>query len=282
MDELNPVAAWRRVWSAAHMDGRAALAAFDEQIRRRRVAGPTDGVIEREATVVRSVSTGDEWSGVTWSGLDDGLDDGDVDAVIAAQVERFARTGRPWEWTYFSYDRPADLPERLAAAGLEPEGPEALMIAEAAELALDVPPPDGVELVPVADAEGVAALVALHDEVFGGDHAKLGRVLLSAIERESDSTVAVLAMAGDTPVSGARVEFVEGTDFAGLWGGGTLAAWRGRGVFRALVSYRAALAAARGYRYLHVEASPDSRPILRRLGFAELATATPFAHPGPG
>jgi hypothetical protein len=36
------------------------------------------------------------------------------------------------------------------------------------------------------------------------------------------------------------------------------------------------LAAARGFRYLQVDASPDSRPILRRLGFAELATTTPF------
>ena len=44
------------------------------------------------------------------------------------------------------------------------------------------------------------------------------------------------------------------------------------------------LAAARGYRYLQVDASPDSRPILERLGFIRLARTTPYVwEPGaPG
>jgi hypothetical protein len=46
------------------------------------------------------------------------------------------------------------------------------------------------------------------------------------------------------------------------------------------VAYRAALASARGFRYLQVDASPESGPILTRLGFVELATTTPFIHPG--
>jgi GNAT superfamily N-acetyltransferase len=83
-------------------------------------------------------------------------------------------------------------------------------------------------------------------------------------------------MAGDEPVSAARAEFVAGTDFAGLWGGGTVPAWRGRGIFRALVAYRAGLAAARGYRYLQVDTSLMSRPILRRLGFEPVAVTTPY------
>ena len=41
-----------------------------------------------------------------------------------------------------------------------------------------------------------------------------------------------------------------------------------------------ALASARGFRYLQVDASADSRPILQRLGFVELATTTPFTYPG--
>ena len=82
--------------------------------------------------------------------------------------------------------------------------------------------------------------------------------------------------------SAARVEFHAGTDFASLWGGGTLPAWRRRGVFRAVVAHRARLAAARGFRYLQVDALPASRPILERLGFVELATTTPFMHPGAG
>ena len=86
----------------------------------------------------------------------------------------------------------------------------------------------------------------------------------------------VVAMAGDQPVCSARIEFLAGSSFASLWGGGTLASWRGQGIYRALIAYRARLAAARGYRYLYVDASPDSQPILARLGFSRLARTTPY------
>jgi GNAT superfamily N-acetyltransferase len=92
----------------------------------------------------------------------------------------------------------------------------------------------------------------------------------------SEHVQMVVAMAGDEPVSAARVEFVPGTEFAGLWGGGTVPAWRQKGIFRALVAYRAGLAAARGYRYLQVDALPTSRPILLRLGFQSVARTTPY------
>ena len=83
-------------------------------------------------------------------------------------------------------------------------------------------------------------------------------------------------MAGDEPVCAARVEFLPGTEFAGLWGGGTLPQWRRRGIYRALVRYRAELAARRGYKYLTVDASEDSRPILEKVGFTRLAITTPY------
>jgi hypothetical protein len=55
---------------------------------------------------------------------------------------------------------------------------------------------------------------------------------------------------------------------------------RGRGIYRALVAYRARLAVARGYRYLQVDASSDSQPILDRLSFLTLARTTPYVwHP---
>ncbi|MDX6313211.1 MAG: hypothetical protein QOF44_2675, partial [Streptomyces sp.] len=64
--------------------------------------------------------------------------------------------------------------------------------------------------------------------------------------------------------------------FASLWGGGTVPAWRGRGIYRALVSHRAGIAAELGYRFLQVDASSQSRPILERLGFTALSTTTPY------
>jgi len=100
------------------------------------------------------------------------------------------------------------------------------------------------------------------------------------LDRRPATVTAVFAVASGRSIAGGRVELPADGEFAGLWGGGTVVARRGRGVFRALVAYRARLAAAGGFRYLHVDASAESRPILRRLGFVELATTTPFVHPG--
>jgi GNAT superfamily N-acetyltransferase len=261
-------------WSAAAMDQEAVLAAFDEQIRRHQMPSGPDEHIEREELVVRVISDG--WAGVTWSDLNPAT----ADAVIAAQVNRFARLARSWERKQYSYDQPPDLPERLVAAGLSPEPAETLMVAEIAYLAQNVPPPVGVRLLPVLDEAGVEAMVRVHDDVFGGDSTAVGRAVSTALTREPPSTVAVMAWSEGTAVAAGRVEFQPGTDFASIWGGGTVPVWRGRGVFRSLVAHRAALAAARGFRYLQVDASAESRPILRGLGFVELATTTPFTHPG--
>jgi GNAT superfamily N-acetyltransferase len=255
------------------MDAEAVLAAFDEQVRRHPA---NEGRVEREGGVVRAVAGAGGWNGVTWSDLDE---EG-ADAAIAAQIARFAEVPGSWEWKHYSYDRPPDLPDRLVAAGFEREPEETLLVAEIADLDLDVAPPPGVELRPVVDRDGVDTLVAVHDEVFGGDHGPLGASVLAGLTANPSTVAAVVAYAGETPISAGRVEYRAGTEFAGLWGGGTVAAWRRRGVFRALVAHRGRLAAELGFRYLQVDASPDSRPILGRLGFVELATTTPFTHPG--
>src|SRR4051812_2934281 len=98
------------------MDRRAMLVAFDEQIRRHPVAETPGERIERDDAVVRVVSAQNGWNMVTWSALTEG----DADSVIAATIERFAALGvRSWEWKHYSHDRPADLPQRLLAAGLK-------------------------------------------------------------------------------------------------------------------------------------------------------------------
>src|SRR4051794_18271285 len=126
------------------MDPHAVLAAYDAQVRqhpdddRSGSCAASDAAepdwsyrVERDGAVVRVLESGDGWAGVTWSDLDEA----GANATIAAQIERFAAVGRPWEWKYYSHDRPADLPERLRAAGFTPDEPEALLVAEIADLA---------------------------------------------------------------------------------------------------------------------------------------------------
>src|SRR5580693_2752420 len=124
---------------------------------------------------------------------------------------------------------------------------------------------------------GLAQLAAVHDQAFGRPQDRLRQALADTLAAWPDTLAMVLALAGDEPVSAARAEFLPGREFAGLWGGGTVPAWRGRGLYRALTGFRARLAADQGYRYLQVDALPTSQPILARLGFSGLARTTPYS-----
>ncbi len=100
--------------------------------------------------------------------------------------------------------------------------------------------------------------------------------LLTQLASAPEEVGFAVAMAGAEPIAGGRVDFLPGTSFAGLFGGATAPSWRHRGIYRALVRYRAELAAHSGYRYLFVDALPASRPILERVGFACAAITTPY------
>jgi GNAT superfamily N-acetyltransferase len=256
------------------VDVQRILADYDAQVRRSRRADLPGSAVEDLGNVIRWLApAGQGLSCITWSGLDAGT----ADAAIAGQREFFAARGDGVEWKLYDYDQPADLAERLAAAGFVPDEEELMLVAETAAVKADVVLPDGVRLVPVTDEAGVHALMSVHRHEPGTERLSwLTEALLEALRDPRQLTEMVVAMAGDEPVSSARIEFVAGTDFAGLWGGSTVPAWRGKGIFRALVAYRAGLAAARGYKYLQVDASQMSRPILARLGFTAVASTTPY------
>lgn len=252
---------------------------FDAQVRRSDQADGSGALAEADGHVVRWASAGGQgWSGITWSALDEGC----ADQVITAQVRYFAGRGQQFEWKLYDYDQPADLADRLVAAGFRPGDAEALMVARVWDVPQDVPLPAGVRLVPVTDETGVDLLIEVHERVFGTDHSQLRRSLLAQLRTMPEVTAMVVAMAGDEPVCSARIEFLPGREFASIWGGGTLPGWRRKGIYRALVAYRARLAAARGYRFMQVDASADSQPILARLGFTCLAKTTPFVWTPPG
>ncbi|WP_437649097.1 GNAT family N-acetyltransferase [Sorangium sp. So ce362] len=256
------------------MDHDSVLALFDQQIRQGRSGELATGRSGFARHAVRADGSDGSWATIVWSDLDEST----VDLAIAEQIARFAPLGRAFEWKLYTHDRPADLGQRLVAAGFRPEPEEALLVADTAELPTEVVLPEGVRLLPVTDAEGVRLVVRAHEAAFGTDHASLERRLVTQLAEEPEAMAAVVAMAGDVPICAGRVEFHRGTQFASLWGGGTAPAWRGRGVYRALVAYRTRLAAERGYRHLQVDARPDSQPILSRLGFVRLGTTVPYIY----
>ncbi|WP_437808784.1 GNAT family N-acetyltransferase [Sorangium sp. So ce1078] len=218
--------------------------------------------------------------GVYWSDLDEETADG----AIAEQVSYFAGLGRRFEWKTYGHDRPADLGARLRAAGLEAEAEEALAIGAvedvAAATAGTVPPP-GITLRCLDSGEPLDGIAALQSAVWGGDWAWLTAELQQEQHADPGALSIHVAEAEDQIVCAAWVRFHRGTEFASLWGGSTLRAWRGRGLYRSLVARRARLARERWLRYLQVDASPDSRPILERLGLNVVSTTKPYVWTPP-
>ena len=206
----------------------------------------------------------------------DGLEGPELDELIARQVQVFGKRGETFEWKLHGHDRPADLPERLRAAGFVPEEQETVVIAPVDAIAAELTLPDGVSLREVTSRADLERMAAMEQTVWGEQHMWVPDMLGAELEANLEGLVIVLAEAADEVVCAGWIRFERPTEFATLWGGATLPDWRGRGIYRAVVAHRANLAAERGFRYLEVDASDDSRPILERLGFTAVTTTTPY------
>jgi GNAT superfamily N-acetyltransferase len=250
------------------------LAAYDAQLRdhvpERLPAGVT---LERDGPLLR-------FSGFAHGGFVGyrdlaGLDGDELDALIARQVALFAARGEEFEWKLHGHDAPADLAERLERAGFVPEERETVLVAPLASIPLDAEPPAAVALRRVRERRDLERIGSMQEAVWGEAH-PLADDLERELAADPDGLAVFVAEARDEVVCAAWMRFPAGTQFATLWGGSTLPAWRRRGIYRALVAVRARLAAERGVRFLQVDASEDSRPVLERLGFVAVTTTTPF------
>lgn len=180
------------------------------------------------------------------------------------------------EWKTRGHDHAPGLHEALLDNGFQADEVESIMIGEARLLAVDVPLPQGVTLRRVTDAADVLTMSAMQDEVFGetfsADRAA------SAIRRlaAGDGMQLWVAEADGRMVSAGRLDPVPGTFFAGIWGGGTLQEWRGRGIYRALTAARARSAIELGKTLVNSDSTEYSRPILEGAGLIKVSTTTPY------
>ena len=264
MDDLD-----RTPEAAAYRD------AYTEQIRARLLPDSVSTVDDDGPVRRRTPLTGRGF--LTYRDLG-GLTGADLDAFIARQVAHYGERGLSFEWKLHGYDEPADLPERLVAAGFEPEEVETVIVGLAAPLATEPKMPEGVRIREVTENADFAKIAAMQSEVWGYDCGWMVDALAREVGGAGDPAIVIAAEVEATGevVCGAWARFHEGTEFASFWGGSTLEAWRGKGIYKAMVAYRARVAVERGYKYVQVDASADSMPILRRLGLLGVATTTPY------
>ena len=123
-----------------------------------------------------------------------------------------------------------------------------MVVGPIAPLAAALPvPPEGVRLREVTARADLDRIAAMEAAVWNEPRGWLADGLEKEIGADPEALTVVVAEAGDEVVSAGWVRYVRGTAFATLWGGSTLPEWRRRGIYRALVGYRARLAEARGF-----------------------------------
>ena len=180
------------------------------------------------------------------------------------------------EWKTRGHDHAPGLHDELLAHGFVAEESESIMIGPAADLAVDVELPAGVRLRQVSTATEVRAMCAMQDEAFGDPVSEHHAEAVLQRLATDDGMELWVAEANGQIVSAGRLEPVPGTQFAGIWGGGTLEQWRGRGIYRALTAARARSALKLGKTLIHSDSTEYSRPILERYGLLKVSATTPY------
>jgi hypothetical protein len=253
------------------MDHAQLLAIFDQEQRRDVMFYGS----RREVTpeVVRHVVTEAHGGGYI---LYSQLDAANADRVIDEQIAYFAGLGLKLSWKLYSHDTPPDLAGRLAAHGLAPEEPESVMVLDMEDAPAVYWQPVTPDVRQITDAAGIDDVIAVEYEVWGDSFDWMREVLANMLDEPGEMTRIYVAYVDDRPTSAAWVRFHPPSRFASLWGGSTVAAYRSRGLYTALLATRAQEARRRGFRFLSVDASPMSRPILERHGFRFLTTATDY------
>jgi len=243
------------------------LVLFDLEQRREIVYH--DAEREESDFVVRHISFAGDQAFVLHSSLDEQT----ADAAIDAEIAYFESIGTDVEWKLYDYDQPADLGERLMARGFKIEEPEAVMVIdlESAPSSFFATGEANIRL--LENPADLYAVAQVEESVWDRDYSDLiARLQRDVVEMPKLLSVYV-AFVDDKPASAAWIYFHHGTSFASLWGGSTLPQFRGQGLYSALLAKRAQEARSRGFRFLTVDASPMSRPILERRGFSLLAMA---------
>lgn len=207
------------------------------------------------------------------------VDETRLDQVIAEQVAYFRPMGQPFEWIVYDHDSPPSLKARLEAYGFQCDGPEPLMVLDLRQAPPALLAPVSYDVRSITQQEELEDLVQVMQQVYGGDFGWIRRRLGSHLKLPEFLSVYIVYVGG-RPACAGWIYFHPRSHFAGLWGGSTVAEHRRKGLYTALLALRVKEAIRRGYRYLTINASEMSRPIVSKYGFELLANEYSYRYVG--
>lgn len=203
------------------------------------------------------------------------LNEQTADACIKQQINYFSERARNFEWKTYSTDAPANIGSLLLQNGFT-KGDQEHFMALALDSATVESISPSVEVIEVTQAAGIRDAINVQEQVWGGDLSWQYQQLLSQKQQDADSVLIYVVYEQEKPVASAWITFNEQSPFAGIWGGSTIAEYRAKGYYTALLKQRMKDAQQRAKKYLIIDASLMSRPIVARYGFEEIATTTAY------
>jgi GNAT superfamily N-acetyltransferase len=200
------------------------------------------------------------------------LDESRADAAIQEQVSYFTQINQPFEWKVYDHDSPPGMVEKLQAHGFVVEDPDSVMCLDLESAPASLLKPIQADVRPITRPDKLEDVIAVESQVWGRD--------FSWIRSRQGEHLAIpgylniyVAYADGIPACTGWVYFHPHSPFADLWGGSTVEAYRGQGLYTAILAVRVQEAIRRGVRYLVIDASPMSRTILEKHGFQLLTYA---------
>ena len=259
-----------------HLDSvRETLLALYDREQRTGIVYP-DHHKETLPHVVRFVRTTEPGRGFiryTW------LDGAPPARIVQTQIDYFCGLGIPFEWMVCEHDSTPGLKEILLDNGFEPDldpgDPGAVLVLDLQSVPPSLATPVAQDVRRITRPEGLPDVISILQQVHGGSFAWLQPRLGAHLSVPGYLDVYALYEA-DQPVCSGWTYYPPDSQFASLWGGTTVPAYRRRGHYTALLAARVQEAVRRGRRYLLIHAGLESRPIAEKHGFQVLTYACSY------
>ncbi|HJO93338.1 MAG TPA: hypothetical protein QF753_08055 [Victivallales bacterium] len=205
------------------------------------------------------------------------LDENSADSVIKNEINYFKEKSKSFEWKVYGTDLPLNIGKKLISHGFIKGEEEAFMVFDLQKSA-DHFSNKNTNCVKVSNLNGIDDAIKVQEQVWNCDSSDLKTNLITQFNHLPDSLSIYVIYDGNKPISSAWITFNGNSPFAGLWGGSTLAEYRGKGYYTDLLHVRACEANKRGIKYLTIDASDMSKPIVEKHGFQYITYTIPYEY----
>ena len=243
------------------LDSKEILRLYDTQVRANPVATPslkvvTGGQVTRLEGAFNFICN--------WT-----FDEHTAPQAVASQASYFKKLNQTLMWRVYDHDQPSNIGDCLTANGFTPSPKGTMMVLSLEHTDIK---DAGHDIRRVTTTDALKDYLKISQAAFGDDEVADFEYFEQLLALDDFSFFC--GYVDGQPAVCSHLQIQPNSIFGQLFGGGVSEAFRGKGLYRASVATRVALARVRGLKYLTTEARETSRPILESLGFVALTKET--------